>query len=62
VDNGFWHKVIEKGRVAEWIIAGGGIALCILGGLNGFLDSQAIGSIILAMVAAVFGVESISSR
>ena len=60
MQNGFWYKVIEKGRIAEWVISAGGITLCIVGGLNGFLDSQAIGSIILAMIAAVFGVESLS--
>lgn len=60
MNNGFWSKVIEKGRIAEWVISVGGIALCITGGICGFLDSVTIGSIILAMIAAVFGVESIS--
>lgn len=56
----FWGKVIEKGRVAQWLITGGGIALCIVGGLEGFLDAQSIGAIVLALVAAVFGIESIA--
>lgn len=59
MDN-FWHKVIEKGRIAEWIIALGGVTLCILGGTLGFLDAVNMTEIFLAMVIAVFGVEAMS--
>jgi len=58
--NNFWHLVIEKGRIAEWIIALGGVTLCILGGILGFLDALNIVEIFLAMVVAVFGVEAMS--
>jgi len=58
--NGFWHKVIEKGRIAEWVITVGGVTLCILGGTLGFLDALNIVEIFLAMVVAVFGVEAMS--
>ena len=60
MDETFWDKVVSKGRIAEWIISGGGIALCITGGIMGFLDGASISTIILAMVAAVFGIESLS--
>jgi len=55
-----FEKVIEKGRIAEWILAGGGVGLCITGGIMGFLDGTAITEIILALVVAVFGIESVN--
>lgn len=59
--NGSWlDKVIEKGRIAEWIISAGGIALCIVGGIMGFLDGESIATIVLALVAAVFGIEAVN--
>jgi len=60
--NGFWSKVIEKGRIAEWILAGGGVGLCITGGIMGFLEGQTIAEIILALVVAVFGVETLNNK
>ncbi len=58
----FWGSVIEKGRISQWILSGGGIVLCIVGGTQGFLDGQTIGTIVLALVAAVFGIESINKQ
>lgn len=58
--NSFWHKVIEKGRIAEWVIVSGGVTLCLVGGILGFLDATNIVEIFLAMVIAVFGVEAMS--
>ena len=60
MNNSFWKEVIAKGRIAQWLIAGGGVTLCIVGGLMGFLDAQTIGVIFLAIVAAAFGIESIA--
>lgn len=60
MNNDFWSKVIEKGRIAEWIIALGGISLCILGGLYGFLDGANIVEVILCLIVAVFGIEAVT--
>ena len=60
MDNGFWKQVIQKGRIAEWILSLGGISLCILGGLYGFLDGANIVEVILALVVAVFGIEAVT--
>ena len=55
----FWDIAIEHGRIAQWLITIGGIALCICGGILGFLDAGVISSIFLAVVAGVFGIENI---
>ena len=60
MDETFWEKVVAKGRIAEWILTSGGMALCVIGGIMGFLTGADISTIILALVAAVFGIESIS--
>jgi len=62
MENTFWNRVIEHGRVAEWVIASGGIAVCILGGLFGFLDAASIEKVILALILAVFGIESLNNK
>lgn len=56
-DKSVLHRIIEHGRIAEWIITAGGIALCIIGGQHGFLDSEAIFRIAALLVAGVFGIE-----
>ena len=60
MDETFWEKVVSKGRIAEWILAGGGMALCVTGGIMGFLTGADISTIVLALIVAVFGIESIS--
>lgn len=46
--------VISKGRLAQWIICGGGVLLCIIGGVDGFLSGDDIVQIFLALMAATF--------
>ena len=58
--NNVLSEVIKKGRIAEWILSLGGISLCILGGLYGFLDGANIVEVILALVVAVFGIEAVT--
>ena len=56
----FWKEVVSKGRIAEWLVAGGGLLLCVVGGLYGFLGGEQIAPIFLAIVSAVFGIETIN--
>jgi len=52
-----WDAVIGKGRIIQWIVCGGGIAVAIVGGVQGWLDADKIVQIILALIAAAFGLE-----
>ena len=56
----FLKAVIEKGRIAQWIICAGGVTVCLIGGIQGWFEPAHITNIFLAMVAAVFGIESMS--
>jgi len=54
-----WQEVIGLGRVIQWIVCGGGIAVCLCGGCMGWLGEEKIVQIILALIAAAFGLERI---
>lgn len=56
----FWRLVVEKGRLAQWIICGGGILICLLGGTMHFLSADNIVAIFLALVAAGFGLQKMT--
>lgn len=61
-DKSVMHRIIEHGRIAEWIISAGGISLCIIGGSQGFLDADAIFKIVAGLVAGVFGIELLNNK
>lgn len=50
-------EIFKRGRIAQWIILAGGTAICLTGGLVGFLGGDQITQIIGWMVAAAFGLE-----
>lgn len=58
----FWKEVITKGRIAQWMLTGGGVTVCIIGGTQGFLDGAQIVQVILALGMAVFGIESLTNN
>lgn len=54
----FWLTVVEKGRLMQWLLIGGGVAICISGGVVGYLESNSIEIIFLAMIAAAFALKN----
>jgi len=60
--NSFWKLVIEKGRLAQWIICGGGVVISLVGGIMGFLNADNIVAIFLALVAAGFGLQKMAAE
>jgi len=51
-------EIVKKGRIAQWVICTGGIAVSITGGLCGYLSGEQIVSVMLAIVSAAFGIEA----
>ena len=60
MEDGFLKEVVSKGRIAQWVLTVGGMAVCLLGGYQGFLEGQQIVTVILALGSAVFGIEALS--
>lgn len=61
-NNGVFKEIVKAGRIAQWILTGGGVAVCIVGGTQGFLDGAQIVQVILALGMAVFGIESLTNH
>lgn len=55
-----WEKIIEHGRLAQWIVCGGGIMICIAGIITEQATFQDITVIFLAVLAAAFGLKNSS--
>lgn len=52
--NNIWESIVEKGRLSQWLICGGGMILNITGGIMGFLDSDDIVKIVLALITSAY--------
>lgn len=52
-----WSKIVDKGRLAQWlgIVIAGGVA--ISGGFGGFLNGEEIVRVVLAGIGLAGGVE-----
>jgi len=56
--DGFWQTVVERGRIVQWITVGGGMLICLVGGILEFLSQDMVYDIIMLLILAAFGLES----
>jgi len=57
--NKFWHLVVEKGRLCQWLVIVGCIVVSLCGGFAKFLEADHITKIMLYAVVVAGGVEVI---
>jgi len=55
-------KAVDKGRIGEWIMVGGGIFVCVYGGIHHFLSGIQVVVIIQSLIAAIFGIENMLDK
>jgi len=55
--DGLWASAIERGRLAQWLLIGGGVAICLFGMATEYLEAQQVIMVFLAMLSAAFGLK-----
>ena len=57
-----WKLIIEKGRLSQWLVCGGGVVICLTLGIMEIISASEIVTIFMAILAAAFGLNAIKEQ